>query len=181
MFEQAALGITPFAAGVPAEPADGRDHPVAGDDDGDRVGPAGTTDRARRRAEGAGDRAVAAGAATGDSPQGLPDPLLEGRPRECQRQIEDAAGAGEILVQLARGLVEHAACRPPTRRAAVEKRDDRAVPGGDSQRPERALDRVASGGHRVHPPAPPAQASARAVHNRAGSVWGSEQTGPTHT
>ena len=97
------------AAGVAGQRAVGADHPVAGDDDRQRVA-------AGRGADGAGpvgapqrpgDRPVALRLAVGDRGDLLPDrPLEAAAAARRQRQLELAPLAGEVLLELGRGLGE---------------------------------------------------------------------------
>ena len=82
----------------------GADHPVAGDDDRQRVGAVGGADRARRRglADAARELAIGDRGAERDLAQRCPDAQLEGGAGRAERQRERPAGAGEVLARAAR-------------------------------------------------------------------------------
>lgn len=75
---------------------------VAWLDDGDGIAVAGLADGAGRGgfADCCGQLAVAAGFAVGDCAHDRPHGQLEGRACRLDGQGEDAAGAGEVLVEL---------------------------------------------------------------------------------
>ena len=75
--------------------------PVAGHDDGHRVGGAGPPDRAlaARQAERRGDLGVAARLAPGYGLEFLPDPALEGGGAHVQRQRDVGGLAGQVAQQ----------------------------------------------------------------------------------
>src|SRR5205085_5815144 len=79
------------AAGIAGEGAVGADHPVARDDDRDRVAAVGQTHGSGGgvgAAEALGDLAVRRGVAVADQEQLGPDGLLEVRPGRGERQVE---------------------------------------------------------------------------------------------
>jgi len=96
------------AAVVAGELAVLADNAVAGDDDRQRI----VADSARdcpcaaRIADGLGDVLITACRAVGNIAQRLPDPLLEGRARAVQRQVERAQATNEIRIQLCCSLAE---------------------------------------------------------------------------
>src|SRR5258708_14490988 len=85
-----------YAPAVAAERAIAADDPVAGDDDGDRIGGAGT----RHGSGGAGlpdptrEVSIARGGAGRDAAKRFPDLALEGSPAHIDRQIEMRQRAG---------------------------------------------------------------------------------------
>src|SRR6185295_6962681 len=98
--EQAALHLE--AARVAGERAVRADHPMAGDDDADRVVVIGEADRARGRGarQAARDLAVGAGGAERDPQELAPDGTLELRALRLERQLEIATGTAQVFGQL---------------------------------------------------------------------------------
>ncbi|MCY1457863.1 hypothetical protein D9M71_751910 [compost metagenome] len=88
---------------------------MAGDDDRDRVGAVGGTDRTHgaRAADLPGQVAVAAGGAVGNTLQGLPDFPLKRRTQRRQPDVEYLAFASEVFVQLARHFIQSMLRRQP--------------------------------------------------------------------
>lgn len=82
-------------------PACGRD-PVAGHDDGNGVRAVGLADRSGgpRPTDHRGELPVGDGGAVGDGPQGTPHLLLERRAVELEGNVERAATAGKVLLEL---------------------------------------------------------------------------------
>ena len=73
---------------------------MAGNDNGDRVGPIGPADRAWGGAGSAGDIGIAPGLARRDSAKRGPDAFLEIRPFGSKRKVESGTLAVEIFLQL---------------------------------------------------------------------------------
>src|SRR3546814_5274925 len=97
------------AAGEAAELAVGGKHRVAGDEDRDRVGAAGGADGPRDGAGGLGEVAVGLRMAVGDRQHLAPYGAVEVAAARLQGQVEGAAGAGEIVAQLLRGVLQQIA------------------------------------------------------------------------
>src|SRR3546814_12162028 len=95
------------------------------------------------------------------------------------RSVEGVAGAGEVVAQLLRGILQQAAVLVAAARdgrAAPGDADDGAVFFGDGDRAGRAVEGEAPAAHGCRPGAAGAASSAAASF--AGSVIGSEQAGP---
>src|SRR5262245_48284950 len=95
------------AAGVPGQGAVGSDHPVARDDDRDRVAAVGESDGPGGGvglAEPLRDLAVRRGVAVPDLQQLTPDGPLEVAPLRVEREIELLEVTVEVGIQLAHGL-----------------------------------------------------------------------------
>src|SRR5690606_5125571 len=90
------------AAGITGEAAVTADHPMAGNDDGNRVGTIGGTDSAHRlgSCDLGGEGAVAAGLAKRDGLQRLPNGLLKRGALRRQAHFEALPTPSEILIQL---------------------------------------------------------------------------------
>ncbi len=90
------------ASRIAGEAAILADHPVAGDDDGERIAAVRGTHRPHRvwLADGAGDVAVAAGLPVGDVAQRLPHRLLKRRAPGGERQGEALQPAREVVPKL---------------------------------------------------------------------------------
>src|SRR3989442_9630261 len=91
------------AAPVPSDPLPGRDHPMAGDDDRDRVLPERLADRAApvRLADAARDLAVGHDLAGGHAGGGHEHAALEGRGvAEVEAHVEAPSLAGAISAQV---------------------------------------------------------------------------------
>src|SRR5437667_422583 len=107
------------AAPVPSDPLPGRDHPMAGDDDRDRVLPERLPDRAApaRLSDAARDVAVGAHLAGGHARGGPePAPALE-RPepaRQRRRTPSIAEQEGDQLVIMSHHMVAHLRRAPPS-------------------------------------------------------------------
>lgn len=136
------------AAAEPGHRPVGADHPVAGYDDGDRVGAVGGADRARGVAVADPGREFAVGdrLAIGDRNQLLPDRLLKRCAVRAQRQVEIKSFAGKIVVELAecfgkRRLVFDPAVVRITRPAAARERQDAQIGicAGEQQWPDQAV------------------------------------------
>jgi hypothetical protein len=98
--EQQALAVE--TAAVAGQGAGGADHPVAGEDDRDRVAAVGHADGPARAgtAEPGGELPVAGGVAVGDVGEQLPHLPLEAGAAERDGEVEDGEVAGEVGVQL---------------------------------------------------------------------------------
>src|SRR5690348_4667135 len=111
---------------------------MAGNDDRDRVAPAGAADGARGRADCRSEIAVAAGFAIGDLLHRRPDAVFERRAHRRERQIEMRQLALEISLELARGLIEQRAAIAGRHAVFPRDRDDLVVLFLDRQRANRA-------------------------------------------
>lgn len=91
-----------FTPGVASQSAVRSDHPVAGNDDADRVPAIGRSHRPCRcrSVDPRREFSVSGGCAVGNRRQCLPDRALELGTRRCQGKVEVGAGAGEVLPQL---------------------------------------------------------------------------------
>ncbi len=85
-------------------PAAGADHPVAGDDDGKGVAPAGPADGPRRGVQDPRQGAVGGGGAVWYFREARPKGKLERRPGGLQGQVESFQASVEVSVQLVPGL-----------------------------------------------------------------------------
>src|SRR5262249_18148661 len=101
MDEQLGLGLEPPLPAVSAELAAAGEHAVAGDDDRQRIAPAGAADILRHAAGLARDLAIAPRLAVGDALHRGPHLQLEGGAFGPHRQIEIAALAREVGAELA--------------------------------------------------------------------------------
>src|SRR5690606_6273877 len=147
------------AAAEAGEGAVGADHAVAGQDDRQRVAAVGGADRAHRCGAADAQRKlrIADGAAIGDIPQRQPYLALERRALRRQRQLEAAALAIEVFLQLVARLAQQrmVAGHPaePALRMAVLRELDRVqarIAGGHGQQPDRAVEpAVVDGAHGV--------------------------------
>src|SRR4029077_18922831 len=114
-------------------------------DEGDRIGRAGPSYRARGTliAQGAGNLAVASCFAERNLPQLLPDPALEGRGTDIQRQVGMGFFSCQQVQKLAQGLAELLVIAPDAVRRpevlaqlalklclAVAQPDEADAPGG---------------------------------------------------
>ncbi len=126
----------PFLERQSAAVADQRptraDHPVAGDDDGDRVAAIGGADgpRGTRPADPPGLLRIADGRAEGDGQERVPGKSLEGCAGHAERQVERRSLAGEVCAQ----LLDRA------RNGALSRRQPAPASGAGAAVPERQVE-----------------------------------------
>jgi len=172
--EEPALGLAAGAAGVAAELAVHRHHPVTGNDERDRVAAASQANRAGRAADQGGHGPIGHGLAVGDAAHGVPDLLLVRRRGRGERQLKVAPAPVQVFQDLvARALQERPlATRRHRRRVPPIKGDDGALVGLEGEGTEGAGEGKAF--------AHPGVAFSAAVR-AAASVRGREQVVPTQT
>ena len=113
---------------------------MAGYEKRNGVGAIGSADRARARADGAGDISVAAGFAWWDGAKRGPDAFLEVGAFGCEREIETQPLAVEIVLQLVAGVAQQGGCFLIATAAPV-KRDDGAAIFGDGDLTKGGMER----------------------------------------
>src|SRR6516165_10226416 len=138
--EEGLFGLDAGAPAIADEGAIGAHHPVAGNEDGDGIAPAGAADIAGIAADLGGDLAIGQGPAIGDLQHRIPDLAVEFASSRRQRQLEALQIAEEITVELGRGGEQHRRRLLRRLRLAPADRDDGAIPLPEGERSHRCID-----------------------------------------
>src|SRR5579871_6873949 len=98
--EERLLGFRALAAAIAHQGAAGTHHAMAGNEDRDRIAPAGAAHVPGVAANGLGDLAIGPGLAIGDFQHGLPDLAVELAALRREGQFEMPEPAEEVAVEL---------------------------------------------------------------------------------